>query len=101
MVNTNLCCGRLISSEKCNFVQTIFFIMEQLILNITNKSKLTFMKELLGQLSFVEIVQPKKIKATTKEKKAVTDLDDAIAQVKLHRQGKIKLKSLEEALNEL
>lgn len=45
----------------------IFYFMEQLVLNIKNKNKLPFLKELLKRMEFVEIVEQKKF--STKEKR--------------------------------
>lgn len=73
--------------------------MSHLILNIKDQSKLTFLMELLNRMEFVEIVEPKKF--TSKEKKILADLDEAVNQVKLHQEGKIKLKTIQEVLDEL
>ena len=73
--------------------------MEQLILNIKNKSKIPFLKELLGQLTYVEVVEPSKLSA--KEKKILQELDEAVEQVNQHKKGKKKLKTIQEVLNEL
>ena len=73
--------------------------MEHLILNIKNKSKLPFLKELLEHMEFVEVVEPKKF--TAKEKKILSDLDAAVVQVNLHKKGKLKLKTIQQVLDEL
>ena len=73
--------------------------MEHLILNIKNKSKLPFLKELLEHMEFVEVVEPKKF--TAKEKKILSDLDAAVVQVNLHKKGKVKLKTIQQVLDEL
>lgn len=73
--------------------------MEQLILNIKNKSKIPFLKEILKRMEFVEVVEPKNY--TAKEKQILSDLDEAVAQVNLHKKGKIKLKTLQQVLDEL
>ena len=73
--------------------------MEHLILNIKNKSKLPFLKELLKHMEFVEVIEPKKY--TDKEKQLLADLDDAVEQVNLHKAGKIKLKTIQQVLDEL
>ena len=73
--------------------------MEHLLLNISNKSKIPFLKELLKHMEFVEVVEPKKI--TTKEKKILADLENAASQVSLHKKGKIKLKTLQQVLDKL
>jgi hypothetical protein len=73
--------------------------MEQLILNVKNKSKLNLLLELVKHLDFVEVAPP--VKHTAREKKILKDLETAVEQVKLHRQGNIKLKSIQEVLDEL
>ena len=73
--------------------------MEHLILNISNKSKIPFLKELLKHMEFVEVVEPKNF--TAKEKKILSDLDEAVTQINLHKKGKIKLKTLQQVLDEL
>jgi len=76
--------------------------MTQLILNIRNDSKLPFLKELLKRMEFVEGIDPAgKKKLTAKEKKILKGLEDAVQQVNLHKQGKIKLKTVQQVLNEL
>ena len=66
--------------------------MERLILNVTNKNKLPFLRELLKHMEFVEVIEQKKF--TAKEKRILADLDEAVEQVNLHKKGKIKLKTL-------
>lgn len=73
--------------------------MEHLILNIRNKRKLPFLKELLKHMEFVEVVEPKNY--TAKEKEILAGLDEAVSQINLHKKGKIKLKTLQQALDEL
>jgi len=73
--------------------------MERLILNITDSKKLPFLKELLKRMEFVEIV-PKK-KYTAREKEILADLEESVKQVNLHKEGKIKLKTIQELLDEL
>lgn len=53
-------------------------------------------------MEFVEVIDPAdKKKLNAKEKKILKGLEDAIEQVNLHKQGKIKLKSIQQVLNEL
>ena len=73
--------------------------MEHLILNVKNKSKLPFLKELLKHMEFVEVVDPKKY--TAKEKQILSDLEEAVEQVNLHKKGKLKLKTIQQVLDEL
>ncbi len=66
--------------------------MGQLILNIKNKSKIPFLKELLKRMEFVEVVELQKL--STKEKKILTNLEDAVDFVNKYKKGKVKAKSL-------
>jgi len=75
--------------------------MEQLILHIKNKSKMPFLKELLKHMEFVEVVEPVQKKLTTKEKKILKGLEEAVEQVNLHKKGKAQLKTIQQVLNEL
>lgn len=59
-------------------------------------NKADFVLELLKNFSFVKAKPVNK-----KKEKFLKDLAEAIEEVKLHKQGKIKLKSAEELLNEL
>jgi hypothetical protein len=72
--------------------------MEQLILNIKKKEKIPFLKELLKHMDFVEVVESSK---KEKKKKILNDLEEAVEQVNLHKKGKVKLKTLQQVLNEL
>jgi hypothetical protein len=59
-------------------------------------SKVAFILELLQSFSYV------KTKALTHEEAEIlNDLSEAFNEVELHRQGKIKLKSANDLLNEL
>lgn len=73
--------------------------MEQLILNIKNKNKIPFLRELLKRLEFVEVVEPKKL--STKEKKILADLDASVDFVGKYKKGKVKAKSFNQLLDEL
>lgn len=59
-------------------------------------TKAPFFMELLKHFSFVRV----KI-LSDKKAKILADLKESIEEVKLHKQGKIKLKSAEEFLKEL
>jgi hypothetical protein len=67
-------------------------------LNIRDKSKAPFLMELLNSLDYVAGV-----KEVTKkrESQVVSDLREALMEVKLHKQGKIKLQTADEFLNGL
>ncbi|MDR3711301.1 MAG: hypothetical protein P4L51_00675 [Puia sp.] len=73
--------------------------MEQLILNIKNKNKIPFLRELLKRMEFVEVVEPKKLSA--KEKKILAELDEAVDFVNKYKKGKVKAKSFNQLLDEL
>ncbi len=73
--------------------------MEQLVLNIKNKSKIPFLREILKRLEFVEIVEPKKL--SVKEKKLLADLDESVDFVNKYKKGKGKARSFNQLLNEL
>ena len=71
--------------------------MEQLILNIKQKDKLPFLKELLQRMEFVEIVEvPSK-----RKKEVLDDINDSVDFVKKYEKGKVKAKSFQQLLNEL
>jgi len=71
--------------------------MEQLILNIKQKDKLPFLKELLKRMEFVEIVE-----VPSKRKKEVLEgLNESVDFVKKYEKGKAKAKSFQQLLNEL
>jgi len=57
--------------------------------------KVSFIMELLKNFSFV------KAKPVAKKDEFLEDLKESVKQVKLAKQGKIKLKSAEDLLNEL
>ncbi len=73
--------------------------MEQLILNVKNKSKLNLLIELVKHLDFVEVAEAPQL--SNKEKKILKNLEMAVEDVNLHKKGKKKLKSLEQVLDEL
>ncbi len=75
--------------------------MEQLILNIKNKNKLNFLKELLKRMEFVEVVEQKQVSAKTKKELFKDDLLEAVKEVKLIKAGKLKGISAKDLLNEL
>lgn len=75
--------------------------MEQLILNIKNKSKIPFLKELLKRMEFVEIVEPKKKAVAAKKSTVLTGLERAVKEVKLIKAGKLKGIPAKDLLNEL
>lgn len=76
--------------------------MEEIILKIKNKKKIPFLKELLKQFDFVEVVNPRSKKNNPSKKKEILDeIEESVEQVKRHIAGKIKLRPLQELLDEL
>lgn len=73
--------------------------MEQLVLHIKRKNKLPFIKELLQAFDYVEVLESKQL--SVKEKKWLAGLEKSVEQVNLHKQGKTKLKSAKQLLDEL
>jgi hypothetical protein len=70
-------------------------IMQRVVLDIPDK-KINFFMELVNNLGF------KKVRRLSKEQKEfVDDLNDSLNEVELHRQGKVKLQSARDFLNEL
>ena len=88
-----------LSNFDVNFIET-YKIMKQVTLNIPD-SNFKFFMELVRSLSFVKVTEKKEIKLTGEQKEFVSDLKKSLHQVDLHMQGKIKLKSAEELLDEL
>ena len=72
--------------------------MKQITLNIPD-SKYTFFMELVKSLSFVKVSDEPKL--SPKQQQFVTDLKDSLNQVEQHIQGKVKLKTADQLLNEL
>jgi hypothetical protein len=94
----------------------------KLLLEVKDK-KADFILELLHQFDFVKVIpvetvdssivaepaaeyekptdKTKKSRKERKKEKFLNELRDAVEQVKLHKQGKIKLRTLDELLNEL
>ena len=75
--------------------------MTEITINIPD-SKLPFFMLLAKELNFV-VVDEKKTgkKITANQRKQIADLQDAMKEVDMHMQGKIKLKSAQQFLDEL
>ena len=73
--------------------------MKQITLNISD-NRFAFFMELLRNFSFVSVAK-KSEKTSGLKKEVAADLTDALRDMDLYMKGKIKLKSLDEALNEL
>ncbi len=68
----------------------------KVLVDIRNESKVPFILEFLKSQPYIK-TKP----LSDKKAKLVEDLKEAMNEVKLHRQGKIKWKTAEELLNEL
>ncbi len=70
----------------------------KVILDIKENNRIPFFMEMLKSLDYISI-----IKEVKEERKSqfISDLADAFNDVKLHEQGKKKLKSAKDLLNEL
>ena len=75
-------------------------IMKQIVLNIPD-NKFQFFLELLSNFDYIKIAESKTPKLSAKQKEFVEDLKESLKEVELHRQGKIKLQTAREFLNEL
>ena len=95
----NITFCNFLSNFDVNFIE-IYKIMKQVTLHIPDSNFKFFMK-LVRSLSFVKVAEKKEIKLTGEQKEFVSDLKESLHQVDLHMQGKIKLKSAEELLDEL
>lgn len=73
--------------------------MEKLVVEITDESKIGFIKELLGSFDFLKVKEEKDFNAS--EKKLVKKFAEAFAEVDGHLSGKKKLKPAREFLTEL
>ena len=68
----------------------------KVLVDIRNEKKVPFVMEFLGSQSYI------KTKTFSDEGAALMeDLKEAMNEVKLHKQGKIKLKTAQQLLNEL
>jgi hypothetical protein len=63
----------------------------KVLVDITNESKVPFIMEFLGSQSYIKTKQ-----FSDDGLKLLEDLKEAMNEVKLHKQGKIKLKSAKE-----
>ena len=87
--------------------------MGHIIIQLKDEQKRTFFMELLENLDFVEVVptpngnaatgktKPKRKQLSPKKRALVEEIKEALREVELHEQGKIKLRTLDEALAEL
>ena len=75
--------------------------MSHLILNVKEKKKLPFLKELLKHMEFVEVIDPATKKISAKEKQLLAEINEAIEFVNKYKQGRVKAKALHQLLDEL
>lgn len=75
--------------------------MEQLILNIKNKSKIPFLRELLKRMEFVEVVEPEKTATHPKKEKFLREFRQAVHEVKQIKAGRLKGIPAKDLLDEL
>lgn len=68
----------------------------KVLVDIRNEAKVPFVMEFLGSQSYIKTLPMNDAAA-----KLMQDLKEAMKEVKLHRQGKIKLKTAEQLLHEL
>ena len=73
--------------------------MAEIIIKVKNKHKVAFVKELLSQIDFIEVLSEKP--SATKKKQLLNDLKESVDFVNQYKKGKTKSKSLKQLLNEL
>ena len=69
----------------------------EVLLNIKDTRRAPFLMELLSSLDYITVKKVEK----EDNNQILADLVEAFEDVKLHEQGKVKLKSLKKVLNEL
>ena len=69
----------------------------EVVLNIKDKSKASFLMELLKSLDYISV---KEVKIKRKNR-IVSDLRKSLEEVKLYEEGKIQLQTFDELLNDL
>ena len=74
--------------------------MKDITLSIPDKDYSFFIK-LIKNLDFVQVKEPKKLTASAAKQQFLEEFKEAVEEVNLARQGKIKLKSAEQLLSEL
>jgi len=70
----------------------------KVILDIKDKERIPFFMELMNSLNYIKVI--KEIENEQKNR-FINDLIEAFEDVRLHEEGKIKLKSAKQLLNEL
>lgn len=74
--------------------------MKQLVLNIPD-SEYNFFMKVIENFNFIKVAKEKDIIVNKKKEEIIADFKQSIEEVQLHQKGKIKLKSLDELINEL
>jgi len=69
----------------------------EVVLDIKDRSRAPFLMELLRSLDYINV---KEVKRENKSR-IVSDLKESLEEVKLYEEGKIKLQTFDELLNEL
>lgn len=82
--------------------------MAQFIINVENPSILPSLRKVLGAIEGVSILPKRQEKTKAKEEEPcmtkaeiLQNFDEACKELKLYKEGKIELKTLEEVINEL
>jgi hypothetical protein len=76
--------------------------METYIVRVKSKKKIKEAEKLLKSFSFLEVKKEKHFKPfTARERKRINGLKEAFREVNLHMKGKLKLKTLQELIDEL
>lgn len=78
--------------------------METLVVKPRNKEELAFVSDLMKRMNIRTSIQKKEATVNAKKKAKedfLNSLPDRLNQVKLHMEGKLKLKSWDELYNEL
>jgi hypothetical protein len=75
--------------------------MEQLIIKIKDKKKVPFLKKLLREMDFVEVIDPSSKKSKSKKKEILDGIEESVEFIKKYNKGEVKAKSFKQLLNEL
>ncbi len=74
--------------------------MKDISLSVPDKDYSFFMT-LIKKLDFVQVKEPKKTTVSSSKQKFLNEFKEAVDQVNLAKQGKIKLKSAEQLLSDV
>lgn len=75
--------------------------MEQLILNVKDKSKIPFLRQLLKHLDFIEIAEDTAKKKALKKKEILDDIEESVDFIRRYNKGEVKAKPFKQLLDEL